>query len=154
MSRLSDSAYSDHRRSFPLWFPCYVAIRSLFCCTIRKLPIVHITETTHVPFMLLCTITDCTSRHGNYFQARHWYRPWSRHGQYRGYLCTISPRGAVDHIMETVRDQMCTVSGSISCTISPRGAVDHITETVRDQMCTISGSISSGRFLLNPEFSG
>ena len=186
---LSVSAVSDYRRSFPLYFPYCVAVRSLFCCTIRKLtipvdrigdlllgdylgslfrliPIIgdlfHCISRTaslynycsvvrYGSFMLLCTITACTSRHGNYF---HWYHPWSRHGQYRRYRCTITPRGAVDQITETVRDQMCTVSGSIGCSISPRGAVDLITETVRDQMRTISGSISSGRFLLNPEFSG
>ena len=46
----------------------------------------------------VCTITACMSRYG----------------QYRGYRCTITLRGAVDQITETVRDQICTITGSIS----------------------------------------
>ena len=48
--------------------------------------------------MSVCTVTACVSRHGNYVQERHWDRPCSSRGQYRGYRCTITPRGAVDQI--------------------------------------------------------
>ena len=46
--------------------------------------------------------------------------------------------------LEYVRVHVCTHTYT----------VDHITENICDQMCTVSVSISSGRFLLNPEFSG